>query len=383
MRREDVETPLPEIARGQSVGHPARDEGAHETVLIVPGRIARGLQEGVDDRRHPQAPAQHANGVLDEEIESLEARELAQRPQAALQQRGQEEEVDREQRRREHPLDHAGERLVVEDPHAAVAQPQIRAAPFREERTDDVGVHRPPVGAVVERDIGIELVDDHLDLTLIEIPGDRPGHEAAEQRAKGVDAPAAEMLAAIASQLQRVEGSVDAREGERADHAAEGEAIEGPRLRQSDGEGDPRPRARDEPAREIGLPLIGLLEAAEEGRGRVRALQDRASQREQRRAEKRAEDRRRRDDEPDQRLNGQEEPRRKQQAHEDEAVDEALLRAVLPVAEHDRRERRRADEKSRERLGDEIGLAPEARLRQARRRASRQCRKAAREDWAR
>src|SRR5208337_4918916 len=138
-------------------------------------------------------------------VQSLEASELAQRPETSLQERGQEEKVDREEGCRENPLDHAGERLVIEDPHAAVAEPEIRRAPFREERTNDVGIHRAPVGAVIERDISVKLVDDHLDLTLIEIPGDRSGHEPAEQRAERINPPATQMLPALSPELDGVE----------------------------------------------------------------------------------------------------------------------------------------------------------------------------------
>src|SRR5208283_5685804 len=99
---------------------------------------------------------------------------------------------------------------------------------------------------------GVELVDDHLDLTLIEIPGDRPGHDPAEQRAEGIDTPAAQMLATLPPQLDGVKRGVDARESQRAHDATEGETIEGRRLRQRNGEGDARARAGDEAAREIG-----------------------------------------------------------------------------------------------------------------------------------
>ncbi len=63
-RGEDRQAPVAELRRRQAGVHIGRDAGADQAVLIIPCRIGRDLEEGVDDRRHPQAPAQHDNGVV-------------------------------------------------------------------------------------------------------------------------------------------------------------------------------------------------------------------------------------------------------------------------------------------------------------------------------
>ena len=47
------------------------DRRADRAVLIVPARIGRLAQERVDDRRHPQAPAQHAHALRDHALDAL------------------------------------------------------------------------------------------------------------------------------------------------------------------------------------------------------------------------------------------------------------------------------------------------------------------------
>ena len=46
------------------------DDRPHRAVLIVPGRVRRLAQERVDDRRHPQAPAQHAHALFDQAFDA-------------------------------------------------------------------------------------------------------------------------------------------------------------------------------------------------------------------------------------------------------------------------------------------------------------------------
>ena len=63
---EYLETPGAELRRAQP--HVLHDgpEGADGAVLVVPRRLSHRPQERLDDRRHPQAPAQHLDHVLRE-----------------------------------------------------------------------------------------------------------------------------------------------------------------------------------------------------------------------------------------------------------------------------------------------------------------------------
>ncbi|WP_424362734.1 hypothetical protein [Methylocystis parvus] len=363
-RREDVEAPGAELVVRQDVAHPGRDRRADEAVLIVPGGVRRGLEEGVDDRRHPQAPAQHMHCVGDEHVDAFPARELTERVKAARDQRGQEEEIDREERRCEDPLDHARKRLVVEQPHAAIDESEIARAPFREERPQGVGDRAAPFHRVVERRVGEELARDRRDLVGVEIPEYPARHEAAEQSREGIDPPTAVMLAAAARQFDGIMRDVDARISERPRQGAEEEAVARARRRKTDHQRDARRHARDGAARIIDRPQISFLEPAEKGRRRVRAFHDRARQREKRGAERGAGDRPRQRDEGHRRRERDDERHGQQQADIDEAIDRAFLGARLPVVEDDHRERRRRAQQAGERLRDQIGLAPKSSLRQ-------------------
>ena len=136
--QEDLQAPGAERLGRERPALVARDDGAHGAVLVVPGRVRRHAQEGVDHRRHPQAPAQHADRLLDQAHDAVGAEQVADRAHAALQERGQQDEVDAEQRCRQRPVDHAGQRLVVEQPDAAFGRAEADRTPFAEQRVDDV-----------------------------------------------------------------------------------------------------------------------------------------------------------------------------------------------------------------------------------------------------
>ena len=82
---KEGQTELPEVAG--ALGRVGCDGDARpdRAVLIVPGRVRRLAQERVDDRRHPQAPAQNAHALLDQALDPARAEQRLDRPQASLQ----------------------------------------------------------------------------------------------------------------------------------------------------------------------------------------------------------------------------------------------------------------------------------------------------------
>jgi len=81
---KEGQTELPELAGALSRVGCDGDARPDCAVLIVPGRVRRLAQERVDDRRHPQAPAQDANALLDQALDPARADQRLDRPQASL-----------------------------------------------------------------------------------------------------------------------------------------------------------------------------------------------------------------------------------------------------------------------------------------------------------
>ncbi len=94
----------------------------------------------------------------------LRAEELAERLQRAVEQRGQQHEIDREQRRGERPVDDARDRFRPEQPDAAGDLAEIDRAVFVEDRIGDEIAEPAAAEAIIDVRIGPEFVDDDVDL---------------------------------------------------------------------------------------------------------------------------------------------------------------------------------------------------------------------------
>ena len=160
------------------------DARADRAVLIVPGRIWRLAQERVDDRRHPQAPAQHPHPLLHQAFDARRAQKRLDRAQASPQRRIEQNVVDREQRRGERPVDDARHRLGPEQPDAARDLAEIDRAIFVEDRIGREVAELAAVEPIIDVGIGPELVDHDVELGRVEIPAERARDQAAEQNAQ-------------------------------------------------------------------------------------------------------------------------------------------------------------------------------------------------------
>ena len=364
---EDFEAPGAEGVGRQAEAHGGGDAGADRAILIVPGRIARGLQERVDDRGHPQAPAQHLNGVFDEAGDAFAADHAAHRRHVALQQRRQEEQIEREQRRGEHPLNHARQRFVVEQLDAAGQQTEIGCAPFREQRVDDVRRDRLAGDGVVDRDVIEEFLRHRGELAGVEIPADGAAEQRAEKGAERVDAPALQALARPARDRDCVQHQIDAGIDKRAEGAAGKEAPEvalgAEALRHQPGDAEPD----DEAARVISRIAILRDKAMAKGRRGVGAFQHGAAEREQKGARERREGVAERGHQFRRALPADDDGERMQNGDEDAAIDEAFRRTGFPDAAHIGGGRRPAPQHVGKQRRNEINLSPEPSLRQRRR----------------
>ena len=90
------QTELPEVGGALSDVGPDSDCGPNRAILVVPGRVRRLTQERIDDRGHPQSPAQHPHRLFDQNFNSAGADEVLNRPQAPLQSGVEQHVVDRE-----------------------------------------------------------------------------------------------------------------------------------------------------------------------------------------------------------------------------------------------------------------------------------------------
>ena len=214
---EHGEAELSEVRRTLRRVRADGDARADRAVLIVPGRIRRLAQERVDDRRHPQAPAQHAHPLLHQAFDACRAEKRLDRTQASLQRGIEQNVVDREQRRGERPVDDARHRLGPEQPDAARDLAEIYRAIFVEDRIGREVAELAAVEPVVDVGIGPELVDHDVQLGRVEIPAERAPDQAAKQNAQRVEPPAWQLLPLAADHASCVEGEVDAAVAERAD----------------------------------------------------------------------------------------------------------------------------------------------------------------------
>ena len=191
---EHGEAELPEVRRTLGRVRADGDARADRAVLIVPGRVRRLAQERVDDRRHPQAPAQHAHPLLHQAFDAGRTEQRLDRTQASLQRRVEQNVVDREQRRGERPVDDARHRLGPEQPDAARDLAEIDRAVFVEDRVGGEVAELAAVEPVVDVGIGPELVDHDMQLRRVEIPAERAGDQAAKQNAQRVKPPALQLF---------------------------------------------------------------------------------------------------------------------------------------------------------------------------------------------
>ncbi|KAF5030941.1 hypothetical protein DSECCO2_632930 [anaerobic digester metagenome] len=188
--QEGLDAPAPEGLGREDDALPDGGHGAEGAVLVVPGRVRGDAQQGVDDRRHPQAPAQDAHGLLGDGDDALAAGHEAHRRPTAGEEGRQEEEIDAEEWGGQGPVDDARHGLVEEQPRAAGLGAEIHGAPFAEQRVDDVVLRVLDV----QGDVHAEFVQHHSGLAGVHVPSDGPAHEAAQQCPVQVDAPALQTL---------------------------------------------------------------------------------------------------------------------------------------------------------------------------------------------
>ena len=100
---------------------------------------------------------------------------------APLQRRIEQHVVDREQRRRERPVDDAGHRLRPEQPDPARDLAKVDHPVLVEDRIGCEIAELAAVEAVIDVGVGPEFGDHDLKLGRVEIPSKRAADQAAEQ----------------------------------------------------------------------------------------------------------------------------------------------------------------------------------------------------------
>ena len=223
---KEVETPGTVGGRFQKPGLHCGHDGADGSILIVPGGIRRHAQERVDDRRHPQTPAQHSQGLFHHADDAVAGEQPFQRSQAALQKRVEQDDVDAEERRRQRPVDNARERLVVEEAHRTGRSSQIDGAPLAEERVDDIVLHRHAGLGIEQRSILEKFCHKYLDLGGVHIPGESAAGASSQNRAQRVQPPGLQMAAVFSPDPQQIAEQVDSGVGRNAHDCSEQETPE-------------------------------------------------------------------------------------------------------------------------------------------------------------
>ena len=278
----------------------------------------------------------------------------------------QEDRVDREQRRGERPVDDARKRLGVEQPHAAGDLAEVDHAVLVEDRIGDEVAERAAGEAIVGVRVGPELVPHHRDLRRVEIPAERAGDEAAEQRAEPVDARALHAPALAVDDPRQVEQRVDAGVSESADDEGPAEARQRIGVDEIADIGPPAAAADDDSARPGAQIAIGGAQAADERRRAVGRADQRLRQREGDRAGDRRDDARVGEREGDHAADAQRRRHGENEQHEHAAVDRAARRAAAEIGAHAGERRRPPAERVEREAGDEIDDAPQSRLGQRR-----------------
>ncbi len=334
---------------------------AHGAVLVVPGRVRRQAQEGRDDRRHPQAPAQHPHRLGADLGQPGAAEGGADRPQAPLDQRRQQHQVQAEQGRGKRPLHHARQRLGIEQLHAARDQAKIGRSPLAEQRVNDELVAAAPGLRVVHRRVAGEAVQHHLPLAGVEIPGDQPAGDAAHGRLQQVHRRPLRTLPQPAADgggvQQQARPGIDHRPTQRPGGKTHAIAAAGQAERKPQRHRQPR---QDSARQVVRLP-VGGGEPVGQRRAAVEGLDHGARQRKQHRAKQRAAQQRPAGDPARCRASAQGRAA-VYQHHEPDAVDGALAGAAAPVVGRRLPGRAPALERVQQRAGDQKGLAPQAGL---------------------
>ena len=216
---------------------------------------------------------------------------------------------------------------------------------------------------IEDRRIDVELALHRIELKRVEIPAERAADEAAEQRAEQIDAPARQPTAPAREDGRKIGQEIDTGIGGRARKRAEQETIAAEPRRRAERRAEPDRRADGKPAQIVRGALIFAHETAPEGGRRIRALHDSAAERIENSADDRSAEHAGRNEGVEQLCILCEGADRADQQHEDEAVDGALARARRPRLAHGRLDRRLAVQQVGHGLRDQIGLAPQARLR--------------------
>jgi hypothetical protein len=363
--QEELEAPGAEFAGFEPERLNGGDDRPHEAVLVVPGGIGREAEEGVDDRGHPEAPAQHPDRLLDERQEPARGEELLERPQATLDEGGQEHEVDREERRRERPVDHARERFGIEERDSALDAAEILSTPFAEQRIDDVGLDRATVEREMDARVARPFVEHGRKLWSVEVPGERTAGDTAQDRAEHVEPPGLQPAPPAARHVDRVGQQVDPGISRDPGGRAEQEAVERVGRREIGAEPEADRKPDDRTARVTPGAARGVEEAAAESRAAVERLENRARRREEEGACESSGGERRRLDERPHRRAGREQGRDVNDEQEDEAVDGTLAEAVAEMAESGGPGRPADDQGVQEDPGHHEDLRPKRRLGEA------------------
>ena len=270
-------------------------------------------------------------------------------PQAALHKRGKQHEIHAEQRRRDGPVDNAGQRFGVEQPHAARDFAKVHLAVFAEQGIDVVIAQRAAGQPIIHIGIGPEFCDDDIDLRRVEIPAKRAGDDSPEQQPEAVKAPCLQRAALARRDARRVESEIDAAIGERADNEHRKKAGAAARLAQARRQSPRAADSGDDSSRVGARIAIVFGEPSKERRRAVGAADDRLDERKRQSPGEGRQRERIGLHEGEKGPLAQRRGQDKQQEHKDAAVDGAFDGAGAPMAvSGDKGRRLAADEVKRQ-----------------------------------
>ena len=224
--QKGFQTPAPKRGIVQAQALYRGEARAQRAVLVVPGGIGGHLEKGLDDGRHPQPPALHPHSLSHHAGQPVTGEQMAQRFEVALEDRGQDDQVDAEQWCGDGPVDDTRQRIAIELLEPARYRSQIDGAPAAEQGIGDIVVDGSARGGTMDLGVAQQLPAYHLQLRGIEIPGQHAAHAAAQQARKDVGPACIEVTTHTSQAPPGICRQIHARAGDDADDESPGKTSQ-------------------------------------------------------------------------------------------------------------------------------------------------------------
>ena len=230
------------------------------------------FEEGENDRRHPQSPAQDLNRVFGQFGDALAGKHPPDRRGVALEQRGEERAIDSEQPSRHTPANHAFQRFVEEQFRAAGVSAELDVSPLADQRIKFIRHRLQP-----KRVVKIELVQHDGNLRVVEIERERGADKRAQPAFHQIHAPGFQP-AAVPHAVNQIAQRTDPGINQRARHQTERDALRSRKRRQIHAQRDGGGNANNHAARHQHRFAVGSQCATKKRLAAVKGFDDRLEQ---------------------------------------------------------------------------------------------------------